>query len=153
MLVDKEIDAVECPSRLQTGVLYRSLHPDESCDGRGLLAKDPTATKTVLSHVSCGSKTFMNYTSQYISFSTSLDLLTKKYLKSGGRIAEVRLDKLPAQECIIYDLTLRTERVDLLGKAVIADKYTAADCVVLLWCFAETHVPCKIIDVHARREL
>ena len=60
----KEVDAMECPSRLQTGVLYRSLHPDESCDGRGLLAKDPTATKTVLSHVSCGSKTFLNYTSQ-----------------------------------------------------------------------------------------
>lgn len=149
-LVAREIDPVVCSNWSQTGVLYRPLCPDESCDGEGLSAKDPTATKLVLSHINCGSKLFTNYESQYISFSTSLDVLTNNYLNPGGRIAKVRADKIP-YDCIVYDLTQHKERARLLGKAVTANKYAAANCVVLLQCkFAKSYVPCEIIKIYDR---
>ena len=130
----------ECPNLQLTKVLYRAIRRDEYCYG-GLSAKDPHVRKTVLSHVNCGSK--RGYKSQYISFSTSLDILEKKYLKPGRRIVEVKLDQL--KKCKVYDLTLPTNRERFLKKAIFANRCAAADCAVLLWC--KSPIPCQTVKI------
>ena len=63
--------AFDCPSPATTQTLYRILRADESCNV-GLLAKNPSQSRTVNSHVLCGSRN--NYQSQYISTTSSTEV-------------------------------------------------------------------------------
>lgn len=128
--------------------LYRILRPDENCQP-GLVAKNPQAKKTVLSHVNCGTRS--NYKSQYISTSTSLDVM--KYYKKMGekkgltglRIAKLTaLDKLPKVcKLKIVDLTIEANRDKYLGNAVCKN-FAKKSCEVLLEC--NVPIPCEVID-------
>ena len=64
--------------------VYRILRPDENPEG--IVAKDPVAEKSVLSHVNRGS--WSNYASQFISTSASLDV-AKDYKEKGGEPRQV----------------------------------------------------------------
>ena len=105
----------------------------------GLVAKNPAATRTVISHVNCGSR--KGYTSQYISFTTSLDVTAKYSAKSGGQVVEVDTSNLPSG-CQIFDLTVQANHDMYLGNAVCAN-FAKSDCEVLLLCTAP--VPCTVI--------
>lgn len=127
--------------------LFRILRPNEN-PAIGIVAKDPLAKKTVLSHVNCGSRP--KYTSQYISATASLDVA--KHYKAVGekkgltrlRIAEVQLDNLPKHcRLEIVDLTSEENRDHYLGKAVCKN-FAKASCEVLLKC--DVPIPCEVID-------
>ena len=106
-LDDKRLEA---PSALPDN-LYRILRPDEN--PKGIIAKDPSAQKTVLSLANCGSRP--KYASQFISTSASLDVA--KYYKEKGeengltglRICKFEVDKLPTT-CLIVDLSTEENR-------------------------------------------
>ena len=135
---------VVCPNRLQTRKLYRATYPGQTCYGGGLMAKNPQATRSVSSHVGCGSR--VGYTSQYISFSTSLDVVRTKYWPNaspGSRIVEVDLDRVPS-DCKTFDLTLPMNRARWIDHNPWAKKYTSNDCEVLLSCISR--VPCRTIE-------
>jgi hypothetical protein len=68
------------------GVLYRVLYPDED-PALGLVAKDPSATEPVWSHVLNGGKPW--FKSQYISTSRSLAILLQFAARRGGLIVEI----------------------------------------------------------------
>ena len=134
---------LEAPYGLPTNV-YRLLRPDENPDG--IVAKNPGAQKSVLSHVNCGSRP--KYASQFISTSASLDV-AKDYKKKGEekgitglRICEFEVDKLP-QTCQIVDLTTEENRDKYLGNAV-CKAYAKASAEVLLQCGVP--IPCTVID-------
>lgn len=126
-----------CPNIAQTGKLYRVIRSEENCD-RGLIAKNPSATRTVISHVNCGSRS--GYTSQYISFTTSPDVTNKYKTRSGGRVVTVLTSQLP-NDCNIFDLTVQANRDMYLGNAVCAN-FAKSDCEVLLECGSP--IPCQI---------
>ena len=143
--------------------LFRILRPDE-IPKIGIVAKNPLADRTVLSHVNCGSRP--KYTSQYISTTASLDV-ARYYKKkgeekglSGLRIAQIQLDKLPEGcKLKIVDLTTEENRNKYLGNAVCKN-FAKASCEVLLEC--NVPIPCEVIDpppkanekiADARREL
>ena len=135
---------MDCPNRLETGLLYRVTYPGQSCYGGGLIAKDPTASKSPLSHVNCGSKP--GYQSQFLSFTTSLEVTDKYWAKAppGARIVKVELARIPpSPDCKTYDLTVPMNRQRFLGNAVLAKNFAASDCEVLLWC--KSRVPCTTI--------
>ena len=130
--------------------VYRLLRPDENPDG--IVAKNPGAQKSVLSHVNCGSRP--KYASQFISTSASLDV-AKDYKKKGEekgitglRICEFEVDKLP-QTCQIVDLTTEENRDKYLGNAV-CKAYAKASAEVLLQCGVP--IPCTVIDPPTERE-
>lgn len=134
---------IECPT-LETGKLYRVTDPNQNCQG-GIIAKDPTAKKTVSSHVGCGSRP--NYKSQYISFSTSYDVVHDKYwpLKPpGARLVEVNIHTQIPSGCNIYDLTNPEVRQEYIGHNPWAMNYAKSDCEVLLEC-GTSRVRCKTI--------
>ena len=131
------------PYALPTNV-YRILRPDENPDG--IVAKNPGAQKSVLSHVNCGSRP--KYASQFISSTASLDV-AKYYKKKGEekgltglRICEFEVDKLP-QPCQIVDLTTKENRDEYLGNAVCKN-YAKGSMEVLLQCGVP--IPCNVID-------
>lgn len=128
-------------------VLYRILRPDEN-PKLGIVAKNPLANKSVLSHVNCGGR--LKYASQYISTTTSLEVA--RYYKimgeqkgwTGLRIALIHLDKLPEGcKLKIVDLTTEENRNKYLGKAVCKN-FAKASCEVLLEC--NVPIPCEVID-------
>ena len=129
---------VDCPSPAQSGVIYRILRPDENCNV-GLIAKNPLATKTVLSHVNCGSRN--NYASQYISFSSSIEVANYYKNKFGPelQIAVININNIPGG-CQTFDLTSEAERDMYLGNAV-CKRFAKASCEVLLSCGIAL-VPC-----------
>ena len=124
--------------------LYRILRPDENPEG--IIAKNPAAQRTVLSHVNCGSRP--QYASQFISTSASLDV-AKYYMEKGKekgltglRICEFEVDKLP-QSCQIVDLTTEENRDKYLGNAVCKN-FAKASAEVLLQC--NVPISCTVID-------
>ena len=127
--------------------LYRILRRSEN-PKKGIVAKNPFAGKTVISHVNCGSRP--KYESQYISTTASLEVA--KYYKEMGkkkgltrlRIAKIRLDKLP-KGCQLktVDLTTEKNRDKYLGNAVCKN-FAKASCEVLLEC--NVPIPCEVID-------
>ena len=127
--------------------LFRLLRPDEN-PLVGIVAKNPHATKTVLSHVNCGSR--LNYKSQYISATTSLPVaqhykaLGEKKGLTDLRIAEIDLDALP-KSCALetVDLTSEENRHKYLGNAVCKN-FAKASCEVLLKC--DVPIPCHVIE-------
>lgn len=129
---------VDCPNPLESGVVYRILREVENCN-TGLLAKNPAAEKTVLSHVNCGSKN--NYASQYISCSSSIEVVNyyKAKLSPEARVAVIDIKSLPTG-CEIYDLTSEAERNKYLKNAVCKN-FAKASCEVLLSC-GTAPVPC-----------
>lgn len=133
--------------RTFTKDLFRILRPDEN-PNVGIVAKNPFADKTVLSHVNCGGR--QKYKSQFISATTSLDV-ARYYKKKGEqkgltglRIAQIRLDKLPEGcKLEIVDLTTEENRNKYLGNAVCKN-FAKASCEVLLVC--DVPIPCEVID-------
>ena len=142
-------DLLDAPYALPDNI-YRILRPDENPEG--IIAKDPSAQKTVLSHVNCGSRP--KYTSQFISTSASLDVA--KYYKGKGekngltglRICKFETDKLPTK-CQIVDLTTEENRDRYLGNAVCKN-FAKASAEVLLRCAAP--IPCTVIDPPPKRD-
>ena len=136
-------DLLESPYALPDNI-YRILRPDENPEG--IIAQDPSAHKTVLSHVNCGSRP--KYASQFISTTVSLDVA--KYYKEKGeekgltglRICKFEADKLPTT-CKIIDLTTEANRDKYLGNAV-CKKFAKASAEVLLQCAKP--IPCTVID-------
>ena len=127
--------------------LWRILRPDED-PKVGLVAKDPQACKTVLSHVNCGSRE--GYKSQFISTTASYDVALHYKAKgeekglTGLRIAEIDLDDLP-ETCKLetVDLTTEENRDKYLGNAVCKN-FAKASCEVLLKC--NVPIPCHVVD-------
>ena len=124
--------------------LYPILRPEENPEG--IVAKNPAAQKTFLSHVNCGSRP--QYASQFISTSASLDV-AKYYMGKGKekgltglRICHFETDKLP-QSCQIVDLTTEENRDKYLGDAVCKN-FAKASAEVLLQCGLP--VPCTALD-------
>ena len=103
---------VTCPSPATTKTLYRSpattktlyriLRPDQNCDV-GLIAKDPSQTRTVLSHVKCGGRP--NYKSQFISFSSSMEVAIY-YRNKFDPSLQIATVEIPAGQCTMIDLTI-----------------------------------------------
>ncbi|XP_068741737.1 uncharacterized protein [Montipora capricornis] len=127
--------------------LFRLLRPDEN-PLVGIVAKNPLATKTVLSHVNCGGR--HNYASQYISATTSLAVaehykaVKEKQGLTGLRIAEIDLDALPKSCPLdIVDLTSKENRDKYLGNAVCKN-FAKASWEVLLKC--DVPIPCHFIS-------
>ena len=127
--------------------LWRILRPDED-PKVGLVAKDPQACKTVLSHVNCGSR--KGYKSQFISTTASYNVALHYKAKgeekglTGLRIAEIYLDYLPATcKLEIVDLTTEENRYKYLGNAVCKN-FAKASCEVLLKC--NVPIPCHVVD-------
>lgn len=141
-------DKVETGSLCRFGKeLWRILRPDEIPEV-GLTAKNPQATKKVISHVNCGSR--KGYASQYIS--TSASYKVAQYYKAKGekegltglRIAKIDLDALPKHcKLKMVDLTTKENRDKYLGKAVCKN-YAKASCEVLLEC--DVPIPCHVVD-------
>jgi hypothetical protein len=130
---------VDCPSPLTAIAMYRILRKDESCT-EGLIAKDPLGKKCVLSHVNCGSNE--NYTSQFISFTTSLEVANYwNQFDPTLPIAIIDIENIPSQ-CQLYDLTSEEVRDKYLGIA-LCKRYAKASCEVILSC-RDMPVPCTI---------
>ena len=127
--------------------LWRILRPDED-PKVGLIAKDSEASKTVISHVNCGSR--KGYKSQFISTTASYDVAVHYKEKgeekglTGLRIAEIDLDDLPETcKLEIVDLTTAENRDKYLGNAVCKN-FAKASCEVLLQC--DEPIPCRVVD-------
>ena len=127
--------------------LWRILRPDED-PKVGLIAKDSEASKTVISHVNCGSR--KGYKSQFISTTASYDVAVHYKKKgeekglTGLRIAEIDLDDLPETcKLEIVDLTTAENRDKYLGNAVCKN-FAKASCEVLLQC--DEPIPCRVVD-------
>lgn len=123
--------------------LYRILRPDENPEG--IVAKDPDAQKSVLSHVNCGGRD--GYKSQYISASNSLEGI-ENYMKKGTangltglRIGQFNVSKFP-ESCQMIDLSKTERRNEYLGDAVCKN-YAKASREVLLQC--NVPIPCTVI--------
>ena len=123
---------------------YRILRPDENPEG--IVAKNPDAQKTVLSHINCGGR--VGYESQFISTSASLTV-AKKYMQRGTdngltglRIGKFEVSKLP-QSCKTIDLSKTAKRNEYLANAVMANNFAKASAEVLL----QYHepIPCTVI--------
>lgn len=128
--------------------LWRILRPDED-PKVGLVAKDPQACKTVISHVNCGGNEW--YQSQYISTTASYAAAQRYKAKeeeeglTGLRIAEIDLDALPKHcELKIWDLTTEENRDKYLGNSDRIKNYARASCEVLLTC--NMPIPCHVVD-------
>ena len=137
--------ASACNNIQTTKKLYRVLRDDEDCNV-GLLAKDPTEQKTLVSHIAEGSS--RGYTSQFISMTSDLDKTDKinNLKKNKSPVVVVNLADLK-QHCTIYDLTTQKQRDALLpnnndGKK--AKAYAAAWCEVVVAC-GSTRIPCAKI--------
>ena len=143
----KELSGKARQERAIGDKLYRILRPDEN--PLGIVAKDPGATRTVLSHVNCGGR--RNYPgSQYISTSVSLNVSRSFKLKGEAkgltdlRICEFDVNRLRQLDCIFVDLTDMAMRDFLLGNAFRARNFARAYEEVLLQC--PDPVPCTVID-------
>ena len=127
--------------------LWRILRPDED-PKVGLVAKDPQACKTVISHVNCGGNEW--YRSQYISTTASYYVAQLYKAKgeekglTGLRIAEIYLYDLPETcKLEIVDLTTEENRDKYLGNAVCKN-FAKASCEVLLKC--NVPIPCHVVE-------
>lgn len=97
--------------------VYRVLRSDED-PANGLSPKDPTQTRSVQSHVGCGSRS--GYTSQYISTSASRDAAIK-WANLGGNTAGVivRIDTFQIDSSRLIDLTDGGDGENLTGVTAI----------------------------------
>ena len=86
--------------RPEPGAVWRVCRPDEN-PGKGLVPKDPTATKTLNSHIGSGSRS--GYQSQYISTTKDYATAYKWAQKTpGARIVKIDTSKLSNK---VYDFT------------------------------------------------
>ena len=136
--------AFDCPDPTATNwQLYRVMRPDEDCSS-GLLAKNPSdTTTTVNNHVECGSEPM--YTSQYISFTSSIEVAQfwqgkKPWLNL--KIASIKPGTIPLP-CVKYDLTSAAKRDQYLDSDK-AKAYARVSCEVVLSC-GTTRVPCDVL--------
>ena len=127
--------------------LWRILRPDED-PKVGIIAKNPQASRTVISHVNCGGR--VGYKSQFIS-TTGLYKVARDYKAKdegngvkGLRIAEIYYDALPAHcKSKTVDLTTAENRDKYLRNAVCKN-FAKASCEVLLQC--DVPIPCRVVD-------
>lgn len=138
---------IDCPSPSITNALYRILRADESCNV-GLLAKDPSQSRTVNSHVLCGGTKRYEYKSQYISTTSSVEVANYYRNKFDPtlqlQIATIDMTKLH-QACVVYDLTTEANR-NVYLKGPRSKAYAKASCEVLLSCGA-VRVPCTSTSI------
>ena len=143
--IERQLSSLSLDGKPPEGqFLYRILRPDENPEK--IVAKDPGAQKTVLSHVNCGGRAY--YQSQFVSTSASLD--AAKHYKGATelRICEIPVDKLPPNSKIV-DLTTEENRDKYLGNAV-CKKFAKKSEEVLLEC--SEPVPGTVVDPPQKRE-
>ena len=111
------------------------------------MAKDPSAKKSVISHVNCGGR--LGYKSQFISTTVSLDAAKRYKAKAekeranGLQIVKIDLDALPEGcKLKIEDLTITENRDKYLRNAVCKNVAKASE-EVLLTC--DVPIPCYVI--------
>ena len=135
---DEVSTLVEFLSNLSVGIeegepeeIYRVIRDDE--DPNAVVARDPNADKTVLSHVNCGSRP--NYKSQFISFTKSKDIAIQLKTKlKRGRVVKLTLTEETMKKFKLYaDLTNEAIRDMYLGKAVMAKNFARAWAEVVTW--------------------
>jgi len=141
---ESQFDATAChldidrlqPKRTSPSIgrfLYRILRPDEKLSG--IVAKNPQASKTVLSHVNCGSRP--NYKSQFISTCASLEtaLYYSQKAKEEGkgklRIAIIDINQIRSTAQFV-DLTTDANRDHYLGEAVCKNFAKKSEEVLLV---------------------
>ena len=137
----KEPPKPPCPDIGKTQLLYRVIRSDENCE-RGLIAKDPHATKTISSHVTSGSG--KNYKSQFISFTSSLDRANRikgKAGNEGSSIVKVKTTDLGIG-CEVYDLTKKDVREKNVPGAT-ARNFALGWCEVVVHCVRS--IPCEAV--------
>lgn len=109
-------------------VLYRVIRWNEIPSG--IIAKNPKAERTVLSHVNCGSR--KNYESQFISFTTSLKVAKAYAQKTGNRIVKLTVNNTTISKFNEFvDLTSEKNRDEYLGNAVYKNFAKASSEVVI----------------------
>lgn len=116
---------------------YR-VHGEPLSKGKSLVAKDPTAKRSISSHVNCGSKE--GYTSQYISLSKNS--LWALYFFSKVRHVHEGASSTPAivavdlarVESKVYDLTVEEVRVKELPGATMKNYAKSASEVLVEIC-------------------
>ena len=138
----QQLMAFDCPDPTTTNwQLYRVMRTNEDCSS-GLLAKNPLdTTTTVNNHVECGSQP--QYTSQYISFTSSLEVARFWQAKKPWlnlKIANIKPGTIPST-CVRYDLTSAAKRDQYLD-TLKAKNYARVSCEVVLSC-GTTPVPCE----------
>ncbi|KAK3108583.1 hypothetical protein FSP39_011296 [Pinctada imbricata] len=116
--------------------LYRILRDDED-PNMGLRAKNPQATKSIQSHVGCGSK--RNYASQYISTTANLKSAKTWAGKANKTVARIDVQLLPP-ETVLHDLS-KANRTVLPG--IMAYNFARKYAEVLI----EGFVPPDAIEV------
>ena len=128
-------------------VLYRVVRSDEN-PNEGLVAKDPSENRKVISHVNNGGRP--KYKSQFISTTKSLDAAKQykeKYEKKGVpdlRIVKIDLPALPKNcNLKIVDLTIKENRDNYLGNSDRIKNFANASQEVLLTC--DVPIPCHVI--------
>ena len=126
--------------------LYRILRQSENA--ARIVAKDPSSTRTVLSHVNCGSRP--NYKSQFISATASLDVARRyrdRFQSQNNvrlRIGEFDTNQLRRQGVQMIDLTTEAGRNQHLGRAVMAKNFAKASQEVVLK--SDTPLQCRVIE-------
>ena len=140
-------------SRLALSSAYRSLYRVVRSDEdpkKGLVAKDPSAKKSVISHVNCGGR--RGYKSQFISTTMSSDAAKRYKAKAekeganGLQIVKIDLDALrEGCKLKIVDLTITENRDKYLRNAVCKNVAKASE-EVLLTC--DVPIPCYLSLIH-----
>ena len=117
--------------------VYRVIRPDEN-PSVGLVAKKPNRGMTTTGHVVSGSR---NKGSQFISTTTDINVANKWANKSGNRIVEIDLGKLP-DNAKVYDLSTDIGRTTYI-KGSTANRLAKASSEVLV----EGTIPSEAIQV------
>jgi hypothetical protein len=117
--------------------VYRVIRPDEN-PSVGLVAKKPNRGMTTTGHVVSGSR---NKGSQFISTTTDINVANKWANKSGNRIVEIDLGKLP-DNAKVYDLSTDIGRTTHI-KGSTANRLAKASSEVLV----EGNIPSEAIQV------
>ncbi len=120
----------------QTSV-YRVIRPEEK-PTVSLVAKKPDRNMTTTGHVTSGSR---NKGSQFISTTTNIDVANTWADKTGNRIVEIDLSKLPTQ-AKVYDLSTDLGRSTHI-KGSTANRLAKASSEVLV----EGTIPSNAINV------
>ena len=103
---------------------YRVIRPDEN-PAAGLVAKNPNANYSIAAHVRNGSR----LRTQFISATRDLSVAEKWAAKTGNRIVEISLDRLPGR---VTDLSTEAGRQAHLAGNRIAQNFARASAEVLV---------------------
>jgi hypothetical protein len=128
--------AAQSASRATNDSVFRVLRPDENPTD-GLVAKNPVGDWTPEGAVLNGSRPSAANHNQWIHATTERAVAEEWAQRTGGRIAEIDLSRVPSQ---VIDLSTETGRAAHL-QGVTARNFAAASSEILI----ESHVPAAAI--------